>query len=65
MSNNNEAYRDARKCMNKKIVDVIDTETNNWYDPLGFKLVFSDGSTLDVSADTGQGVGYVITELGE
>ena len=44
------------------IKEVIDTDSGHWADPDGFKLIFESGKVLEVSADTGQGQGYVVLE---
>ena len=44
----------------KTIKEVIDTNTGKWYAPLGVKIIFTDDSFLDISADMGQGGSYVI-----
>lgn len=51
------------RLIGRTVVGVIDTNTNNWTDVDGFKLVFDDGSVLEISADTGQGFAYVIAEI--
>lgn len=45
----------------KQVEEVLDYEpTDHWSWHSGFTIVFTDGTKLNVSADTGQGAGYVI-----
>jgi hypothetical protein len=69
MSNAEEMQKHA----GKTIAEVIDLRAFEdpeeaalrpapWWDPDGFVIKFTDGTHVTVSADSGQGVGYVIVE---
>lgn len=44
-----------------RTIDRVETtNTGVWHDPDGFIIYFTDGTQQEISADMGQGVGYVI-----
>ena len=46
----------------RMIESIQDTNTGQWTDPDGFIIRFTDGTAIEISADMGQGAGYVIVE---
>lgn len=46
----------------KTIDRIEDTDCGNWWDPDGFIIHFTDGTCCEVSADMGQGVGFVLVD---
>lgn len=55
--------KEAERCVGKVIVRVTSSDSAHWTDPDGFILHFDDGSLLAVSAEEGQGYGYVTAEF--
>ena len=53
---------EAAKAVGKRVTAVVTTNTGTWYDPDGFIITFDDGTKLEVSADMGQGCGYVLVD---
>jgi len=57
MKRNNEILKPY---IGKTIKDIIDVNNDHWSDPDAFLIEFTDGTIVEITADMGQGAGYVM-----